>query len=103
VSSGTNPAFSQTGLVTIAASTTTANATLPTGGDTLVVTNPTAALAWVAVGGGTPGAAVAGVGYPILPGAVRAIGAGVFASWIAVILNTGAGSIYVETGTGSAL
>jgi hypothetical protein len=102
LSSGSNPPFSQSGVATIAASTTSASALLPAAGDVLVVSNPTAAVAWIAVGGGvTPGTAVAGAGYPVLPAGRRIIGIGSLVTWVAAVLSTGSGAVYVETGTGS--
>lgn len=103
MSSGSNPPFVQSGVVTIAASTTSAAAPLPGGGDgTLVVTNNATGLAWITVGAGAAGAAIAGTGYPVLPGTHRIIGGGAVATWVAAILTTGLGPVYVETGTGSA-
>jgi hypothetical protein len=103
MASGTNQPFGQSGIVTIAASTTSAGAALPAGGDSLLVSNPTASLGWVALGGGiTPPTAVAGVGYPVLPGQKRLIASAPTVTQVAAILATGSGSIIVEVGTGSA-
>jgi len=91
------------GIVAIAASTTSAGAALPPGGDTVIVTNPTAALAWVTLAGGTTvPTAAAGTGYPVLPGQRRVIGGNSLITQVAAILGSGSGTIYVETGTGSA-
>ncbi len=103
MSTGTNPPFSQAGIVTLAASTTSAGAALPAAGDTLLVTNPTTALAWLVVGSGSSApTAAAGTGYPVLPGQRRFIGVNSLISQVAVILSAGTGSVYVEIGTGSA-
>lgn len=71
---GSNAAFRQFGIVTLTVSTTSTGTALPPGGDTLVITNPNTALAWIAVGpGSTPPTAVAGSGIPVLPGATANI------------------------------
>lgn len=103
MSIGQNPPFAQEAIVALSASTTSTGAAIPPGGDTLVVTNPTPVLAWVAIGSGAvPPVAVPGACIPILPGQRRIIGApGV--SQASAILTTGTGSIYIETGTGVAV
>jgi hypothetical protein len=102
VSTGLVSPFVQGGIVTIAASTTSAAASLPAPGDTLAVTNPTTALAWISLGGsGSAPSATPGSGYPVLPGARRLIGSGTLVTQVAAVLSSGSGSIYVEVGTGS--
>ena len=103
MSTGSVSAFAQAGIVTLAASTTSAGAALAGTGDTVLVSNPTAAVAWVALGGGSsPPTAVIGIGYPVLSGARRLIASAATATQAAVILTTGTGSVYIETGSGSA-
>jgi hypothetical protein len=103
MASGTNQPFGQSGIVTLAASTTSAGAALPASNDTILVSNPTTSLAWIALGGGvTPPTAVAGAGYPVLPGQRRLIASGTTVTQVAAILATGTGSVIVEVGTGSA-
>jgi hypothetical protein len=101
VSLGVNPPFSQAGIVTLAGSIVSTAAGIPLGGDTLVVTNPNTGLAWIAVGVGSVTAAP-GAGYPVLPGQRRVIGLGPLCNAVAVLLASGSGPIYVETGMGSA-
>jgi hypothetical protein len=103
MSVGQNPPFAPSGIMSLAASTTSVGAALPSLGETLVVTNPTVSLAWVAVGAGTtPPTAVAGACIPVLPGQRRIIGAP-GATQVSAVLTTGTGTIYVETGKGSAV
>jgi hypothetical protein len=98
---GSTAAFRQFAIVTLTASTTSTGTALPPGGDTLVVTNPNTALAWIAVGpGNTPPTAVVGSGVPVLPGQ-RRIFAATGVTQVSAVMSTGAGSIYVETGTGN--
>ena len=103
MSTGSISAFAQSGVVTLAASTTSAGAALAGTGDTVLVSNPAAAVAWVALSGGSgPPTAVVGTGYPVLPGARRLIASAMTVTQAAVILTTGTGNVYVETGSGSA-
>lgn len=73
------------GTVAIAASDVSASATLPSPGDTVLVTNATDALAFVALG---PIASTANL--PVPPGAQILLGAGAYATQVAVILAAGA-------------
>jgi hypothetical protein len=103
VSSGSVPPFAQSGVVSLAVSTTSTGAALPGSGDTVLVTNATASLAWVTLGGGAaPPTAVAGAGYPVLPGGRRLIAAAQAVTQVAAVLASGTGQIIVEIGTGSA-
>lgn len=101
---GQNPAFTGGGITVVAASTTSAGVPLAGAGDTAVVTNTSAALAWVVFGGGSSApVAVSGACTPVLPGAQRVVGCGALSTQMAVVLATGTGAVYVERGTGSAI
>jgi hypothetical protein len=63
----------------------------------VLITNATSSLAFVAIGA----AVSAGGGLPVLPGAQILIGAGPYASQIAVILATGSGAVYATTCDGT--
>lgn len=86
------------GTVAIAASTTAATAALPKPGDTVLITNSTSSLAFVAIGA----AVSAGAGLPVLPGAQILLGAGPYATQIAAILEAGSGTIYATACDGTA-
>lgn len=86
------------GTVAIAASDVSTAATLPSPGDTVLITNATSSLAFVALG---PIASAANL--PVLAGDQILIGAGVYASQIAVILATSAatGTVYMTSCDGT--
>lgn len=85
------------GTTAIAASATATSAPLPNPGDTVLITNATGSLAFVAVGASV----AAGAGLPVPPGAQVLMGAGPYASQIAVILAAGSGTVYATTCDGT--
>ncbi len=95
---GTVQPFAATGkTIAVGASTTSATAALAAQGESLLVTNGTAALAFVQLGAGP--ATVADI--PILPNAQRVLQAGQFAKSVAVVLASGSGNVYFTPGTGA--
>jgi hypothetical protein len=102
MASGTNPPFYTVAVISIVASTTSTSAAIPSGGETLIVTNPTTATAFVAVGSGSALTAVAGAFIPVLPNSRRIIAAP-GATAVAVVLSGGTGTVFVEVGQGSAI
>lgn len=94
-------AFFSAGSVSISASTTSASASLPGGGDTVIVVNNTAAIAYVQFGGGT-GTPVATTSSPVVvPANSRmATVCGPLANKVAVLLSTGTGTVSIMQGEG---
>jgi hypothetical protein len=82
--------------VTIAATTTVATAALPGNGESVLVYNASAAIAFVRVGGS---ATVNDV--PVPPGARMLMQCGAYASLVAVLLSTGTGNVLFVRGSGT--
>ena len=95
---GSTLPFHPSGTVTIAATTTTTSAAL-TPGDTVLVYNASAAIAFVAFGNGAATATPAG--YPIPPGGTRIVSIGPVVNYAAVILSAGTGNVLFSSGTGT--
>jgi hypothetical protein len=100
--SGQNPAFRIEASVSISASSTTANGALGGKQDSAVVTNLTTGNAYVTFGGVNTVAATAGTGYLVAANTQRTVYCGPTSSYVAVILDTSSGTVYVERGDGSA-
>jgi len=99
MSTGSTMPFAASGTVTLAASTTSASGALPTG-DTVLVFNSTAGIAFVAFGSGAATATLAGT--PVPPGGTRLLYIGPIANFGAAILSAGTGSVFITAGTGTA-
>ena len=100
MSTGSTQPFVPSGTVTLAATVATAAAPLAGPGDTVLIFNASAGIAFVTFGNG---AAVATVfGTPVPPGAQMMLYIGPVANWVAAILSTGTGNVYVTSGTGTA-
>ncbi len=98
---GAVQAFQPAGTVTVAASATSAFGVLPTGGDAVLVTNATAAIAFVRVDNGTPTATAADT--PVLPNSARLLAAPSTVNAVAVLLASGSGNVFVTRGSGTAI
>jgi hypothetical protein len=85
--------------VTIAATTTVATAALPGNGESVLVYNASAAIAFVRVGGSATTATVNDV--PVPPGARMLMQCGAYASLVAVLLSTGTGNVLFVRGSGT--
>jgi hypothetical protein len=105
----TDVAFYPQGTVNIAATTTSANVVLPVGrltifqmgeGDSVLVYNSTAAIAFVEFGGDNTVAASVLTSLPIPPGFSRMLGVGSVATYAAAMLSTGTGVVYFSRGKG---
>ena len=100
MSTGSTQPFVPAGTLTLAATTTTAAGSLPAG-DTVLVYNATAGIAFVAFGNGSATATVA-AGVPVPPGASRLLFVGPVVNFAAAILSAGSGNVYFTAGTGTA-
>jgi hypothetical protein len=99
MSTGSTLPFAPSGTTTIAGSVASNSAALTTG-DTVVVYNAAATLAFVAFGNGAATATVA-AGYPVPPGATRIIFVGPIVNFAAAILASATGNVYFSAGTGT--
>ncbi|MDE2516973.1 MAG: hypothetical protein KGL12_13175 [Rhodospirillales bacterium] len=100
MANGTLAAFEPTGTVTLAAGTTSASIALAGGGDTVVVTNTSAALAFVRFDAGTGGVATPS-DMPVLPGARVILGVNSLIVYAAATLVGGSGNILFTRGRGA--
>jgi hypothetical protein len=89
--------FEPIGVVTVAASTTSALATIAPA-DSVLVFNASAATAFVVTGV----VATAASGVPIPAGGRQLFSAGPYVTQMAVILASGTGSVYFTSGNGTA-
>ena len=94
-------AFQQSSVVSISA-TTTSTASVIGGGDTAIISNLSTGTAYVSFGapGMAPVAAI-GSGFCVLAGQQRAVAISPYIGSVAVILSSGSGSVYIESGNGS--
>ncbi len=92
--------FRPTGTVTVSAGTISTNMALSGGGDTVVVTNPTAALAYVRFGS-DPTIAASSADMPILPSSKLILSVNSLITYAAAILQSGSGNIMFSRGDGS--
>ena len=91
--------FSPSATTTIAASTTSASATLLGAGDVAVIYNSTTAVAFVLFGSGALTATAAA--FPVPPSGRVIVQTGGLVTNAAVILSTGSGNVYITLGSGS--
>ena len=94
--------FRPTGTVSLAASTTSASASLAGGGDSIVVTNLAASLAYVRFGA-DPSVAATVADMPVLPNARVMLGVNSLIGYAAAVLTSGSGTVLLTRGDGSYL
>ncbi len=94
--------FRPTGTVSLAASTSSANAALTGGGDSVVVTNTTASLAYIRFGADATVAATA-ADMPVLANARVMLGVNSLIAYAAAVLVSGSGTVLLTRGDGSYL
>jgi len=99
MASGSMQPFRPAGTVMAAASTTAANVALVGGGHAVLVYNASAATAFFRLGG-VSGLSVSTGDTPVPAGARMLVDSGPFVSHAAVVLSTGAGSVYFTVGDG---
>lgn len=101
MSSGSTQPFRVVGTATIAPSTTSAQATMPTAGEAVLIYNASTALIFVRFGGDSTVVATS-TDMPIPNGATRLIHCGLAATNIAVVsVGASSGNAYVSRGDGS--
>jgi len=99
---GATSAFRPTGTVSLDAGTTSANVPLVGGGETVVVTNTTACLAYIRFGSDATVAASTG-DMPVLPNSRAALSVNNLISHVAAFLISGSGNVLFTRGDGSFL
>jgi hypothetical protein len=99
---GTTSPFRPTGTVALAASANSANTVLAGGGDTVVVTNPTTALAYVRFGA-DPSVAASSADMPVLPNSRIILAVNSLIAYAAGILAGGNGTLLFTRGDGTFL
>jgi hypothetical protein len=92
--------FRATGTVGIAAGTSSVAAPLAGGGETVVVTNPTSALAYVRFGSDS-GIAATSQDMPVLPGGRVILSINSLITHAAAVLASGSGTVLLTRGDGS--
>lgn len=92
--------FRPTGTVALAANTSSATVQLAGGGDTVVVTNPTASLAFVRFGA-DPSVSASPVDMPVMANSKVMLSVNGLISHAAATLAAGSGSILFTRGDGS--
>jgi hypothetical protein len=97
---GSASAFLPTGTVSITAGTTTGTALLTGGGDTVVVTNASASLAFVRFGVDASVAA-SNTDMPVLPNTRVVLAVNPLVAYGAAVLASGTGLVLMTRGTGS--
>ena len=102
MSTGAISPFHPVATVSVSSGTVSANALLAGKGDAVLVTNPTAALAYVNFGSDSMVQATAS-DMPVLPNSRVLLGAGPFVTYGATLLTSGSGSILFTRGRGSTL
>jgi hypothetical protein len=98
MSAGSIQAFRAAASVTIAVTTASASATLPKGGSSILITNPTADLVFVALG-----QVATANDTPVLPGTRLLLSCPPFVTAIAAITAIGSGTIYATRGEGTGI
>jgi hypothetical protein len=99
---GATSAFRPTGTVSLNAGITSANLPLAGGGETVVVTNATAYLAYVRFGSDATVVASAG-DMPILPNSRAILSVNSLISYAAALITGGSGNVLFTRGDGSFL
>jgi hypothetical protein len=94
--------FRPTGTVSINATTTSASVQLAGGGDTVVATNTTSALAYVRFGA-DPSVAASSADMPVLPNTRAILAVNSLICYAAALLASGSGAVLFTRGDGSFL
>jgi len=94
--------FAPTGTVSLAASATSSNVALAGGGDSIVVTNTSAALAYVRFGSDA-GVAASTSDMPVLANSRVMLGVNSLITYAAAVLSSGSGAVLFSRGGGSYL
>ncbi|MGC8474767.1 MAG: hypothetical protein ACP5NP_00295 [Acetobacteraceae bacterium] len=97
---GSTQPFRPSGTVSLAAGSASTSVALAGGGETVVVTNTAAALAYVRFGA-DPSVSASARDMPVLPGARVMLAANPLITYAAAILSAGTGAVLFTRGDGS--
>ncbi len=97
---GSTQPFRPAGTVSLAAGTSSASVALTGSGETVVVTNTAAALAFVRFGA-DPSVSASSIDMPVLPGARVMLAANSLITYASALLVGGSGNVLFTTGDGS--
>jgi hypothetical protein len=100
MSAGATNSFQPTATVTLASGTSSSTILLAGGGETVLITNPTASLAYVGFGSDPTLQATVG-DTPILPNSKILLQCGPLISYCAAIFGSGSGLVMFTRGDGS--
>jgi hypothetical protein len=100
MSSGSMSPFRPTGTASLNTTTTSANVQLAGGGDTVVVTNLTASVAYIRFGGDASVTATS-ADMPVLPNSRAVLSINSLITYAAALLNSGSGTVLLTRGDGS--
>ena len=102
MATGSVTPFRPTGTVSISAGTTSASVQLARGGDSVVVTNTTAAITYVRFGA-DPSVTASAADMPVLPNARIMLAVNSLIAYAAAVLASGSGAVLLTRGDGSFL
>jgi hypothetical protein len=102
MSNGTTSPFRPTATVSVNAGTTSASVQLAGGGESVVVTNPAASLAYIRFGG-DPSVTASSGDMPVLPVSRVVLSVNTLITYGAAVFASGSGSILFTRGDGSVL
>jgi hypothetical protein len=100
MSIGSSQPFRPAGTASLAAGTASASVALAGGGDSLLVTNASAATAFVRLGA-DPTVAATAADMPVLPNGRALLGVNPLITYAAALLTTGSGTVFFTRGDGS--
>lgn len=100
MSLGSTSPFRPTGTVAVSATTTSTNAQLAGGGDTVVVTNLAASPAYIRFGG-DPSVTASSSDMPVLQNSRAILAVNSLITYAAAVLSSGTGSVLFTRGDGS--
>lgn len=87
--------------VTVSATSASSATQIAGNQESILIYNASGSVAFVAVGTDSTTAATVAASFPVPAGASRMITVGSYFSWVAVILASGTGTVYVSRGNGT--
>ena len=102
MSIGSNQPFRVAGTVAVSAGTTSSAVALLGNGETVLVTNAAASIAFVAFGTSS-GVKATAASLPVLPNSQVLLAANTYLTYAAAILAGGSGTVYFTLGDGSVI
>jgi hypothetical protein len=97
---GSTSAFRPSGSIGLTVSTIAAATLLPGGGESVLITNPTTALAYIKFGSDNSVTAT-NADMPILPNSRCLLSVNALITYVSLLLSSGSGTLYATRGDGS--